>query len=276
MELPEGIQQAVDRYLPVEAEGVTLYPIRVKEYRAAAIGQPAIACLQQGLPPAVIGMPLMQAFFQLDLEAKNRGTPGNGWMARCLLFLALALEIGPKGDDRGRLEQFDLAVDTQRPDRLKGVYFTQNGRRKKITPVGFSRLRPILAAQNGISLQSNDANPELVEAEVDVLDQQGGALEGGMENIISGVSALCGAEEREIAEWPLLKLERRRRSWERVLGYLVYGIGEAAGGQWKGGNPRPSPWFDRKEGLSAALRPLDQFAGGEGRRAMERAGFPAL
>lgn len=46
------------------------------------------------------------------------------------------------------------------------------------------------------------------------------------------------------------------------LSYLR--IGESQGTKWKGGNPYPSPFFDRVREDSPALIAMDKFAGGKG------------
>lgn len=49
------------------------------------------------------------------------------------------------------------------------------------------------------------------------------------------------------------KLNSRREAVNRVLNFLICGIGESQGTKWKGGNPYPSPFFDRVREDSPAL-----------------------
>ena len=76
----------------------------------------------------------------------------------------------------------------------------------------------------------------------------------------------------EAEEWTVRKLNSRREAVNRVLNFLICGIGESQGTKWKGGNPYPSPFFDRVREDSPALISMDQFAGGKGLEAMRHPG----
>lgn len=263
-ELPLKIQEAVDQYRPVETEGLTLFPIKVRDYGLFQNARPAIDFLQQSLPVRYLSVPLLSAYYAMDKENLERGEPSSGLFYRALLFLALALNYRPEDPVEERVGALgsNLIVSNDDHTVLKAILFEQDGEVRKLTPIQFQRLRPILAAQNGIELTSADANPELVEAERDLAELNGPALDASVHGLISSLAALTRTEEGEIYQWPILKLTRRKEAWERTLNYLIYGFASATGAKFKGGNPVPSPFYDRTDRESGALIDMGSFTGG--------------
>ena len=265
LELPVKIEEAVSLCIPIETEGLTLYPIRVREYRLFSSARPAIEFLQQSLPVRYLSVPLLSAYYGMDVENMREGKPSDGLFSRALLFLVLALQYKPEEEPEERLRSFasNILVDPEDQTALKGIVFEMDGEEHKITPVQFQRLRPILAAQNGIELTSTDANPELVEAEQDLAEQNAPELDYDISALLSFVSSLTGTDEKDVYDWPILKLFRRRDTYERILSYLVYGFATVNGAKFKGGNPVPSPIFARKQTDSGALIDMASFTKGQ-------------
>jgi hypothetical protein len=182
-------------------------------------------------------------------------------MVRAVLFLALSLRLGQGLPVEKRIALFRPRVDAN--GRLKALLFSPDGEEIcEITPAKFQRLRPILAAQNGLEIPPDDANPELVDAEKEIAAKKAPELDLNLESLISTVAALSGADEKEMYEWPIAKLQSRQRALHRALDYLICGVGEAQGTKWKKGNPVPNPFFDRKKEGSAAKVALSEFASG--------------
>lgn len=272
-ELPFAIQKAVDRFLPIEIDGLTFYPITVDNYEAFMTARPGLEVMQQALPMALVSLPLLSALHKLDFDAITNGEQPCGLFSRVLLFLALSLRLGEGRTDAERVKLFRLIVDPRDPSKLKSVRFVLNGEElHDITPVQFARYRPILAAQNGVKLEADDANPELVEAERDIQAQNAPKLEFRLDSLISTIALLSGVDEKEIYDWPLLKMDRRRDAAKRLTDYIVCGINEGAGCKWKGGNPVPSLWFDRTKETSSGMIPISEFANGAGARAVSNPG----
>lgn len=260
-DIPTRILRQIRRYEPVETEGLVLYPILVEEYEEYLTARAAIEFMHQRLPRVFLNMPLLQAYYALDSQSVKDDKLPTGLMARAVLFLALSLRIGQGLPVDKRVSLFRPKLDEK--GRLKSICFTPDGEEIcEITPAKFQRLRPILAAQNGLEIPPDDANPELVDTEQEIARKKAPELDIELESLIASVAALSGSEETEIYGWPIAKLQRRQRAIHRALDYLVFGIGESQGTKWKKGNPVPNPFFDKKKEGSAAKVALSEFASG--------------
>ena len=272
-EIPANTMQLIRRYKPVETEGLTLWPVKVKERDGFTYARPSIEFVQQTLPVKYMSLPLLTAFYQIDLQNALMGEDPTGLFTRTLLFLALSLRVGEGLEMDKRVQMMSPIVSTEDPFNLRAIRFTLNGEeRMEITPIQFQRIRPILAAQNGIKLYSENANPELIEAENDLAAANNVEIDVNFEDVISTVATFTGESEEDIDEWPILKLDRRRDAINRVLHFLVTGIGTASGAKYEGGNPYPSPFFNRKRTDSSAVMSIEKFAGGKGLEAVTNSG----
>lgn len=260
MELSRNIKRAADRYEPVETAGLTLWPIRVCEQEEFERARPAIDVIQQALPVRYAVMPLLTAYWAMDLESMERGEEPVGLFNRALAFLALALRLGEGRSLSDRIRLFHVKLSPENTMDLKGICFTWNGEEEiTITPVQFQRLRAILAYQNGIELTDEDANPDLLEAEAELARRNGPKLRRDPAGLLSSIALFTGCEETEMDEWPLLKLKRRQEAIQRAADYLICGISEGNGVKWKGGNPVPHLFYDREREDAGAMTPLSQF-----------------
>lgn len=273
-ELPILIQKSIRKYEPITVDGLTLWPVLVREYDEFLVAKTALEVLHQSLPVRYVRMPLLSAFYQMDYEAKTSGDPLTGLFYVALLGLALSLRLGEGLEPVERVGLFQIAVERDKPEHLLRLRFAdENGEEKLIEPASYGELRKIIAAQNGVKLESDRADPDLVQAEKDLAEMNGAKLDATVEGLISGVAAMAGVDEREIDEWPILKLQRRQESYARILDYMICGFGQVNGTTWKGGNPHPSPFFDKlNENGYGAHMALGDFAGGAGERAVANAG----
>lgn len=263
-EIPLKYQEKVDTYQPIDFEGIMLYPIKVREYALFQTARPAIEILQQSFPVRYVSMPLLSAMHAMEVENLQEGKESTGLLFRALLFLVLSLGLHRELTAEERVQELvdGIVVSAENHSVLKEIRFMQDGEVKSITPVIFQRMRPVLAAQNGIKLESSDVNPELAEAERDLAEQNGPKLDTSIASLITSLSALTGKEESEIYGWPILKMSRRRESFERIFAYLVCGFATASGSKFKGGNPVPSPFFERLDGDSGSLIDMYEFTKG--------------
>lgn len=272
MALPPHIVKRADRYEPIDYEGFTLYPIKVREFEEFSQARPAIEFMQQSLPTAYWGIPLLSAFFKIDIESVLKGELPLGMFARAVQFLVLALRLGDGYPMDARMKLVQPIVDPNDPSMLLHLKFVLNGEEQRtLTPSQFQRIREILALQNGIDLTSDEANPELVEAERDIADAKGVKLDFSLHTMLSTVSTLSGKSLKEMDDWTVRELLDKQNDWNRILRFMVCGIAEGSGASWKGGNPYPSPFFERLNETSSALISMDDFAGGAGYQAMQNA-----
>ena len=166
-ELPFSIQEKIDRYEPVTTEGITTYPIRVRELRQFAFCRKVLDFIHQSLPVALLNVPLLDAFYKLDLqEIKQTGKP-TGLISGSILLLLLALRLGDGMEPEERMKLARIVPDRKNPERLAElVFLPEDGSEPVIVaPRQFAALRKIIAAQNGAEIVSETANPEIIAAE---------------------------------------------------------------------------------------------------------------
>ena len=253
-ELPMSILKASRRYEPIKTGDIVLYPILTGEYSEYLAAKPAIEVMHQSLPVAYLRMPLLAALYQMDYDAATSGKLPSELFARTLLALALSLRLGTGLEPSERVQMFQIAVDREKPGTLLRIIFTdKDGAERSITPAQYQTVRQIIAVQNGVKIEDETANPDLVKAQKDMASAGGITLDPNVDDLISAISALSGADEAEIDEWPILRLERKTEAYKRILDYIVCGIGEMSGTTWKGGNPTPHPFFKRLQTGNPAL-----------------------
>lgn len=263
MEIPFEYQEAINTYEPIIFEGIRLFPLEVREYEQFLIARPAISFVQQSLPVRYLSMPLLSAYYAMEFSNQEEGRESDGMFARALLFLALSMRLYQGQTVKQKVQEMAkrILVAKDNPSVLKGIVVEQGGKEHKITPILFQRMRQILAEQNGIKLESEDANPELLEAERDIAEANGHKLDYSISSLVTAVATFDKCEERDVYGWPILKLERRRQAYERLFDYFIFGIAAASGTRFKGGNPVPSAFFDRAEKESTALVDMSSVVG---------------
>lgn len=273
-EIPLKIRREISKYNPITVESLTLYPIRVFEHDEFVIAKESIEFLPQALPVRLISKPLLSAFYALDMEKFLAGEASSGLFFKAVLMLALALRIGEGEEIKERIGKFKISADKKDPTVLKGISFIgSDGEEKTLSPLIFQKVRSVIAAQNGIEIYSDTVNPELIQAEKDILSSKSIGLKADFESLVHSVAAFSGRDESEIYDWPILKLNHRANSFKRAMDYMLHSLMESQGCKWKGGNPTPSPWFEKEENSSESLIALSKFAGGAGEKAVEKAGF---
>ena len=272
-ELPLNIKELIDRYEPVEVDGLTLYPIKVNDYYKFLAAKSSLDFMQQTLPIELMSIPLLDAYFRIDMGLVD-GIEATGLFTQALLVLAMALCPMPNGSIDEQVRRFSVVPDdVNHPKKLKHLRFTLNGEEiRTITPIQFGNLRPIIAAQNGIELYSETANPELIQAERDLAEKNAPKLEMDINTLVNAAALISQKDKKEIYGWPILKLNDQLTSARRIIDYIICGIGESQGTKWSGGNPAPHPWFERQKKDKAGVIPLESFSNGQGLDAVRNAG----
>lgn len=269
-ELPIEIQDKIDRYEPVTVEGIKLYPVRVSESLAFEFGRMALECVQQSLPVAYLSVPLLTAFYQMDLEALQTTGQVSGWMSSAIALLFLCLRLGEGMEPMERAKRTLILPDENNSQKLREIRFLTEEGPVSVTPRTFARLRPVIAAQNGIRLPSDTANPEILKMEAMMAKKELEGLEIRLSDKVIFAAQGCGLPEEEVWGWPILKLDRNVEILRRRLDYLAVTTGQMSGMvSFKDGNPVPSPYWGRKRSGLASMQSLGSVGNGAAENAVK-------
>jgi hypothetical protein len=268
-ELPIEIQDKIDRYETVTVEGIKLYPVRVSESRAFEFGRMALECVQQSLPVAYLSVPLLTAFYQMDLEALQTTGQVSGWMSSAIALLFLCLRLGEGMEPMERAKRTLILPDENNSQKLREIRFLTEDGAVSVTPRTFARLRPVIAAQNGIRLPSDTANPEILKMEAMMAKKELEGLEIRLSDKVIFAAQGCGLPEEEVWNWPILKLDRNVELLRRRLDYLAVTTGQMSGMvSFKDGNPVPSPYWGKKRSGLASMQSLGAVGNGAAENAV--------
>lgn len=261
-ELPTRYKKQIRKFLPIETEGITLYPVTVEYWEEFRACVPALEFMRKSLPVVLMQMPLLNALAQIELVNNYNLSEGKETGVRFTFFsdtlyaLCLALRLG-LGMERDKVlaERVSVISDRLHPENIERIFFTTDDKDFiSITPRQYERLRPILAAQNGVTIPSDDENPELVYADRVLRAQKTPKLEEDFAKMVSWCAVFSHAEEEEIYNWPILKFLNRCEVSQRSLDYVIFGVGAASGfAKYEGGPPVPSPFYAKKESAADRL-----------------------
>lgn len=267
-DIPTSIQRSIRKDEPIEMDGLTFYPVLVDELELLESVRPAVECLQQTFPEKYAAMPLLGAFYAYDRDMKEETGLASGWLFSATLFLCLCLRLGQGKSAEERLKCFRAVTEE---GKLKALRFVYEGEEVyDITPAKFSRWRPILAEQNGLSVPDESANGELLEAQRDLEHAGDISIENDFDKLLASMALVCGESESEILTWSVRRFRQRQAAVGRLMNFITSGIGEKVGFiKWKGGNPHPSWCFDRVAGNPALIDP-DTFMNGDAGAAIAR------
>lgn len=220
---------------PEEWNGLSVYPIKMKDYPLFLTARECISTAQQTWP-----VPWCTVKY-LD------GLIGMGLLPRLALLLKLAF----------RLPEELTVYPRVKEDKIVSLLVAQGDKRAEITPKNFPSLRELIARQNGIELPDETDNAELVAAKR-YLSQQGAVpLKADVESLIYSVAVAAKTDPEDILNWTVRRFQATERALDRSIGHLVASLTLAAGGKFKGGNPYPSWKFDREE--TTGFEALDAF-----------------
>ena len=257
-QLPTKIKKRIDRFLPIDTEGLTLYPVTVEYWEEFRRCIPALEFMRQSLPVALLQIPLLDAFWQLEIAnaaSQDGGSGGAEPFSDICCVLCLALRLGHDMERKQMLECVYPIQSENNPAILDRIIFKrEDGFLFSVTPRQFERLRPILAAQNGVKLYPEDENAELIYADKVLRAQKAPKLEDDLADKVAWCAAFCHAEEAEIYDWPILKFNKRCDAVQRSLDYVIFGMGAASGlVKYNDGPPVPSPYYARRETVADRL-----------------------
>lgn len=222
---------------PEEWNGLTVYPILMKDYPLFLAAKESITAVQQGWPFPWSTVPYLE------------GLIGMGLLPRLCAMLKLALRL-PEGDMLPIYPRMEA-------EKVTSLIVFQGERQAEITPKNFGSLRELIARQNGIELPDETDNAELVAAKR-YLSQQGAVpLKADVESLIYSVAVAAKTDPEDILNWTVRRFQATERALDRSIGHLVASLTLAAGGKYKNGNPYPSWKFDREE--TTGFETLDAF-----------------
>ena len=254
MPLTQEQQEAVRMGTPIKWNGLTLFPILMKDYNKFLVAQTGLTTQQQTLPAKYVVMRYLEALYALDYDVRTEGGPAGGLFSRILLFLMLSLRLeverGPDGT-----EYLPIGIQTRRDDprKLTALKVRQGEAQADITPKNFGQLRELLAAQNEVELPDETANAELVQAERDLAAKSSADLVPDSEALLYSVSVKTHTPVEDIYQWTVRRFVLTERAIDRTTGHIVAALSEAAGAKYKNGNPWPSWKYDRRRQSGALV-----------------------
>lgn len=252
----------IRRGLPIEACGLTFYPIKMTDYEEFLECKNALCIRQTSLAKAnfeYLSMPFLSALWAMEIDTMRQTGKTVGVLERVIRLLYLSLRLG-----YDRQKAFG-AIYCERNDSRKLAYIevmTQDGETAiKITPTDFSTIiRPLIAEQNGIKLPDESENPDIVQAEQQMAQEGERKIKYDLETLISSVANACNIRECEMDDWTVWEFEKRRQAIDRKINYQIYAQAEMSGMvKFNKGNPCPSWCFDGAETLTSALITLDEM-----------------
>lgn len=222
-----------------EWNGLTVYPVRMKDYPLFLAARESITAAQQSWPYPWPTVPYFE------------GLIGVGLLPRLCMMLKLALRL-PDGDT---LPIYPRAEG----EKIVSLVVAQGEKRAEITKKNFGALRELLARQNGLELPDETANLELLEAKR-ALSRGDFSLKADLEDLICSVALKSHVPAEDILNWTVRRFQRMERAIDRSEGHRMASISIAAGGKFKNGNPCPSWKYDREEGM-LGVEPLSALSG---------------
>ena len=250
---------------PIEFNGLFLYPLMVKQYGLFLACESALTLRMSMLPAIYAAMNYGQAIFKMQLEQMLKQLPDqqetqddlqNGYYwTKFFQLLVCALRIPPQA----ATESIKMAVDPENQTVLKALIITQitdEGEYVvRISPSQIGQLRELIAYMNGVDIPDEADNPELVQAEQDILALQNRSdLEVNLLDLKAAIARDQRIRMKDLDEWTILEFNLIKQAIERDKHFMVCGIGEASGMvKYKNGNPFPSPFFNRKHDSAAVI-----------------------
>ena len=249
--------QAVFSGKPVEANGLKLWGLTMRQYEEWAKCKNVWLARQSTFPVFCITLSFLDALFALDMSAiENTGNPA-GFLYSVMYCLGMALRMD---EDCVRDGHIYLSADEE-PRKFNAIMVRLPGENEPIaiTSSSFKQIRETVAWMQGDELPDETLNDELLETEKVLADQNSPHLKYSLLDLEASVGLAYNARIRDVLDWPILEFETSRRAIDRAKRFDICGIGATNGCKWDGGNPYPSWCFDREKTGSNALISASQF-----------------
>jgi hypothetical protein len=232
----------------VEILGLTFFPITMRYYEEFLKCKEALLLRQATLPVKYVAKDFLSAIF--DFESDNIIQHGikTGIFERIIILLLMSLRIDVDAEEFYKHNIF--VKKTQTGFILNHIKITQNGNEVKITPRDFStKIRPLIAEQNGLELPSESENFDLIKDYEEVKKLKDGLkLKHNTVDLIASVAYLSHIRDKEIYMWTVREFENRYKAIDRDKRYMLCGQASMSGMiSFKNGNPAPSWCYDALE-----------------------------
>lgn len=251
--------------------GLNFYPIKMSDYEMFSACKDALTLRMGTLPAKYLSMDFLSALFALELSSIRQNGKNVGLFDRVMRLLHLSLRIGY---DANEFLGQGLVLKKEDDDvKIEKIALTQDGETKYITPLQFSsKIRPLIAAQNGLELPDEKENIELVRAAEmrrKLAEGESKKLKTSIGDLIASVAYLSGLREKDIYDFTVREFENRRAAIARDKRYMLCGQAEMSGMvSFKDGNPAPSWCFDALDdtlGTMTLEKLQDNMKGVEGK-----------
>lgn len=239
---------AIRQGKPVPCMGLIFYPIQMRHYEMFLMCKNALALRLSTLPVKYAIKDYLNAIFSLEIDASKEKRETAGFFYRVIKLLELSLRI----DNLNGKDFFKKTVRFRKGANgdleIDSLTLTQDGKTVVIPVVEFStKLRSLIARQNGIEIPDENENVELVKSVQEMGELKGSTikLNQSIDSLIASVAYNSKISEREIDDWTVREFENRRKAIERDKKYTLYGQAEMGGMvSFKKGNPYPSWCYD--------------------------------
>lgn len=234
---------------------LTFYPVKMSNYEEFLSVKNAWTIRMTSLPVQYLSMPYLSALWAVDYDSILATGESAGFFNRIIRLLSLSLRLGQEGNE------MQLEYPEDDPRKLLAIILTIDGQTVKITPQEFTNyIRPIVAEQNGIELPDESFNPDLVAEEKKISEMNSANIKYDIGTLIASVAYQLKVRERDMDEWTVLEFENARKAIERDKMFTLYRQAQLSGMvTFKGKIPYPSWCFDEEEGLTPALKTMDEM-----------------
>ena len=249
--------EAIDNDEPITIDGFQLYPIYVRDFRRFEAAKPSLLIRQGSLPVKYAVKRYLSALFEMDRDAYDETGQPLGFINGAITILALALRLPV--DVVIRAAQIKISEET---DEFYSLEFTVGDSQYRVTPELFDRLRPIMAAQNGLELPDETENVDLVEAEADIAAKNASNVDVNFETLLASVARDQRCRRADLMDYTIREFTGLKEAIERDKMFTILQAAELSGNvKFTKGNPCPSWCYDRKEKASSLISMRDFMAG---------------
>lgn len=242
---------------PIECLGLTFYPIKVAQYEEFLAVKNAWIVRLTSLPMQYAIKSFLTALWAIDFDSYTQTGKAVGLFERVIHLLYLSLRLEYKVEEAFKT----IYCKSDAPQEIAHIEVTQGEKTVKITPQDFAAyIRPLVSEQNGLELPDESLNPEIVEAEQLMAQEENrkNKVEFNLETLISSVAYASRLTEGELDDWTVLQFEKRIKAIDRDKKYMLYGQAELSGlVKFPKGNPYSSWCYNTKPRTAALIELSD-------------------